>query len=422
MSVLNKFILLKLDLVLNSKSFSKFAKIKKMNRDFKMVATTMFGFEELLVTELKNLGAQDVEAGVRSVSFKGDKGFMYKANLALRTAIRILKPIKRFRVADEDDLYKKLMRIEWENYLSVDNTFSIGAVVNSNNFTTNSHYIALKSKDAIADYFRNKYHKRPNVDVKHPDLKIHVHIQKDFCSVSLDSSGDSLHKRGYRSSTNIAPINEVLAAGLVLLSGYTGDCNFIDPMCGSGTILIEAAMIANNIPANINRKEFGFEKWIDYDEDLFFVIQDSLLKKIRSSHFKIMGFDKAPSAIRKAKENIENANLEEFIGVHHVNFFNSMKEVFGQTTILFNPPYGERLNIDVQEFYKKIGDTLKQGYPDSTVWFITSDFEALKYVGLRTSRKIPLKNGDLNCKFVRYDMYAGSKKAKKRTPEAEEDL
>ena len=216
-----------------------------MDRDFRMVATTMFGFEELLATELKNLGAQDVETGVRSVSFRGDKGFMYKANIALRTAIRILKPIKRFRVADEDDLYNKLMKIEWERIMTVDSTFSIGAVVNSKNFTTNSHYISLKSKDAIADYFRNKYHKRPNVDVKHPDIKIHVHIQKDMCSVSLDSSGDSLHKRGYRSSTNIAPINEVLAAGLVLLSGYTGDCNFIDPMCGSGTILIEAAMIAN---------------------------------------------------------------------------------------------------------------------------------------------------------------------------------
>ena len=197
------------------------------------------------------------------------------------------------------------------------------------------------------------------------------------------------------------------------MSGYTGDCNFIDPMCGSGTILIEAAMIANNIPANINRKEFGFEKWEDYDEDLYYIIQDSLLKKIRSSHFKIMGFDKAPSAIVKAKENVKNANLEEFIGIHHVNFFNSMKEVFGQTTILFNPPYGERLNVDVEEFYKKIGDTLKHGYPDSTVWFITSDFEALKHVGLRTSRKIAVKNGDLDCKFVRYDMYAGSKKAKK---------
>ncbi|MBL4939994.1 MAG: class I SAM-dependent RNA methyltransferase, partial [Lutibacter sp.] len=373
-----------------------------MNRDFKMVATTMFGFEELLATELRNLGAQEVETGVRNVSFRGDKGFMYKANIALRTAIRILKPIKRFKVADEDDLYNKLLKIEWEKYMTIDSTFSIGAVVNSRNFTTNSHYISLKSKDAIADYFRHKYHKRPNVDVKNPDLKIHVHIQKDLCSVSLDSSGDSLHKRGYRSSTNIAPINEVLAAGLVLMSGYTGECNFIDPMCGSGTILIEAAMIANNIPANINRKVFGFEKWEDYDEDLYYIIQESLLKKIRSSHFKIMGFDKAPSAVRKAKENIENANLDEFIGIHHVNFFNSMKEVFGQTTILFNPPYGERLNVDVKEFYKNIGDTLKHGYPDSTVWFITSDFEALKHVGLRTSRKIPVKNGDLDCKFVRY--------------------
>ena len=384
-----------------------------MSHNFKMVATTMFGLEEVLATELKNLGAQDVEAGVRNVSFTGDKGFMYKANIALRTAIRILKPIKKFKVFDEDDLYKKLQTIDWERIMNVDSTFAIGAVVNSKNFTTNSHYISLKSKDAIADYFRHKYHKRPNVDIKYPDVKIHVHILNDLCTVSLDSSGDSLHKRGYRSATNIAPINEVLAAGLVLLSGYTGDCNFIDPMCGSGTILIEAAMIACNIPANINRKEFGFEKWEDYDEDLFFTIQDSLLKKIRNSHFKIMGFDKAPSAVKKAKDNVENANLSEFIGIHHINFFNSVKEVFGQTTILFNPPYGERLDIDMQEFYKKIGDTLKSGYPDSTVWFITSNLDAIKHVGLRTSRRIPMKNGDLDCLYVRYDMYAGSRKAKK---------
>lgn len=391
-----------------------------MNENYKMVATTMFGFEDLLAKELEDLGATYVEKGVRNVSFVGDKGFMYKANIALRTAIRILKPINRFKVFDEDDLYKKLQRINWETYMKVDSTFAIGAVVNSKNFTTNSHYISLKSKDAIADYFRHKYHERPNVDVKHPDIKIHVHIQNDLCSVSLDSSGDSLHKRGYRSSTNIAPINEVLAAGLVLLSGYNGDCNFIDPMCGSGTILIEAAMIANNIPPNINRKEFGFEKWEDYDESLFFAVQDSLLKKMRNCHFKIMGFDKAPSAVRKAIENVENANLTEFIGIHHVNFFNSVKEVFGKTIILFNPPYGERLNIDTAEFYKSIGDTLKNGYSDSTVWFITSDFEALKYVGLKTSKKIALKNGDLDCKFVRYDMYEGSKKIKKDASEEEE--
>jgi len=384
-----------------------------MGNDFKMTATTLFGLESVLAKELINLGAKEVKESVRSVSFKGDKGFMYKANIALRTAIRILKPIRTFKVYDEEDLYKSIQKIKWENYLNVDGTFAIGAVVNSNNFTSNSHYISLKSKDAIADYFRHKYSKRPNVDLKYPDVKIHVHIQKDWCTISLDSSGYSLHKRGYRTATNIAPINEVLAAGMVLLSGYTGDENFIDPMCGSGTILIEATMIANNIPANINRKHFAFENWKDYDEDLYFVIQDSLLKKIRSSHFKIMGFDKAPSAVKKAKQNIISANLEEFIGVHHVNFFNSKKEVFGNTTILFNPPYGERLTIDVQEFYKKIGDTLKHNYPGSTAWLITSDIDALKSVGLRTSKRIALKNGDLDCKFVKYELYEGSRKASK---------
>ncbi|CAA0226059.1 class I SAM-dependent RNA methyltransferase [Tenacibaculum maritimum] len=384
-----------------------------MSKDFKMVATTMFGLEGVLADELRKLGAQGVKEGVRNVSFRGDKGFLYKANIALRTAIRILKPIKTCKIFDEEDLYEAIQKIKWEKYLDAEGTFSIGAVVNSKNFTSNSHYISLKSKDAIADYFRHKYSKRPNVDLKYPDVKVHIHIQKEWLTISLDSSGDSLHKRGYRSATNIAPINEALAAGLVLLSGYTGEENFIDPMCGSGTILIEAAMIANNIPANINRKHFAFENWKDYEEDLYFIIQDALLKKIKNSHFKIMGFDKAPSAVAKAKQNIINANLEEFIGVHHVNFFNSKKEVFGNTTILFNPPYGERLNIDVAEFYRKIGDTLKNNYPNSTTWLITSDIQALKHVGLRTSRRIPLKNADLDCRFVRYDIYEGSRKASK---------
>lgn len=390
-----------------------------MNQDFKMVATTLFGLEGVLADELKKLGAKDVKEAIRSVSFKGDTGFLYKANIALRTAVRILKPIKTCKIYDEEDLYEAIQKIKWENLLDLAGTFAIGAVVNSPNFTSNSHYIALKSKDAIADYFRHKYHKRPNVDLTYPDIKIHVHIQKDWLTISLDSSGDSLHKRGYRTATNIAPINEVLAAGMVLLSGYTGDENFIDPMCGSGTILIEAAMIANNIPANINRKVFAFESWKDYDEDLYFTIQDALLKKIRSSHFKIMGFDKAPSAVEKARQNVISANLEEFVGVHHVNFFNSTKEVFGNTTILFNPPYGERLNIDIPEFYKKIGDTLKHNYPGSTAWMITSDVQALKHVGLRTSKRIALKNGDLDCKFVKYELYEGSRKPTKNADSLE---
>ena len=384
-----------------------------MNTNFKMTATTLKGLEGVLADELKQLGAQDIKKGIRSVTFRGDQGFLYKANIALRTAIRILKPIRTCKIYDEEDLYEAIQKIKWEKYLDVEGTFAIGAVVNSKNFTSNSHYIALKSKDAVADYFRHKYSKRPNVDLDYPDVKIHVHIQKDWCTISLDSSGDSLHKRGYRSTTNIAPINEVLAAGLVLLSGYSGDENFIDPMCGSGTILIEACMIACKIPANINRKQFAFERWKNYDEDLYFTIQDALLKKITNSHFKIMGFDKAPSAVSKAKQNIINANLEEFIGVHHVNFFNSTKEVFGNTTILFNPPYGERLNIDVNEFYKKVGDTLKHNYPNSTAWLITSDMQALKHVGLRTSKRIELKNADLDCKFVKYELYEGTRKASK---------
>ena len=384
-----------------------------MSKDFKMTATTLKGLEGVLASELKTLGAKGINQGVRSVTFVGDKGFLYKANIALRTAIRILKPIKFCKIYNEEDLYEALQKIKWEKYIKPEGTLSISAVVNSKHFTSNSHYIALRSKDAIADYFRHRYSRRPNVDLKHPDLKIHIHIQKDWCTISLDSSGDSLHKRGYRSATNIAPINEVLAAGLVMLSGFTGDENFIDPMCGSGTILIEACMIACKIPANINRKYFAFERWSDYDEDLYFIIQDALLKKITNSHFKIMGFDKAPSAISKAKQNIINANLEEFIGVHHVNFFNSVKEVFGKTTLLFNPPYGERLTIDINEFYRKIGDTLKHNYPNSTAWMITSDMEALKNVGLRTSKRIDLKNADLDCKFVKYEIYEGSRKKNK---------
>jgi len=381
-----------------------------MEGNFKMLAKSLYGFESVLARELRNLGAQEIKEGVRNVQFKGDKGFMYKANLALRTAIRILVPIHSFTLKNEDELYANLQKINWENYLDLNKTFAINSAVHSDYFT-NSLYVSLKSKDAIVDFFRRKYQKRPNVDIKHPDVLFNIHIQKDRCTVSLDSSGDSLHKRGYKTDTNIAPINEVLAAGLILLSGYDGSQHFIDPMCGSGTLLIEAAMIANNIPVNINRPEFAFEKWNDFDEDLFEIIHDSLLKKVRNSNRKIIGFDKAPSAIRKAQNNVQNASLEEFISIERQNFFESLKPVEGPTIVLFNPPYGERLDINVPVFYKEIGNTLKQSYPDTNAWFITSDFDqGLKSVGLRTSKKIKVFNGKLECRFVKYEMYKGSKK------------
>ena len=376
-----------------------------------MLAKTFYGFEEILAKELRNLGAGNVKEGVRSVSFDGDTGFMYKANLCLRTAIKIIKPIHSFPVRNENELYRKIYQMDWSDVLSTDSTFAIDTTLFSEVFT-HSLYVSQKIKDAIVDKFRDSDGKRPSVDIKFPDIRINVHIHKEHCNISLDSSGRSLHHRGYRTATNIAPINEVLAAGLLLLSGWDGQSDFLDPMCGSGTFLTEAAMIACNIPANINRKEFAFEKWEDYDEELFQKIIDSSLNKTREFHHRIVGYDKAPSAVRKSIENIANANLSEYITVERKNFFDTTKFTDAHLHMVFNPPYGERLNLDMEEFYASIGDTLKQEYPGTDAWFITSNLEALKFVGLRPSRKIKVFNSHLESRLVKYVMYEGSKKAK----------
>ena len=376
-----------------------------------MIAKTFFGFEEILAKELEKLGAQDVEIGTRAVSFKGDKGFMYKANLFLRTALKILKPIYYFRATNDQNLYKGIQSMDWSKYLNADQTFVIDSTIHSDNFK-HSQFVSQKSKDAIVDQFRERTGQRPSVDKDFPDLRINIHIDRDQVSVALDTSGDSLHHRGYRTATNIAPINEVLAAGMVILSGWDGQTDFLDPMCGSGTILAEAAMIACNIPANINRKEFAFEKWNDWDNDLFDQIVDSLLKRTREFHYTIKGYDKAPSAVSKAKDNIANANLSEYITIEQKNFFDTQKETSGPLHLLFNPPYGERLDIELERFYREMGDTMKQHYPGTNAWFITGNLEALKFVGLKPSRKIKLFNGSLEARLVKYEMYEGSKKGK----------
>lgn len=384
--------------------------------NFKMIAKTFFGFEEILAKELQILGAQEVEQGVRMVSFKGDKGFMYKANLALRTALKILKPIYAFRAYNESSLYKGMQSLDWSQYLSANQTFVIDVTLFSDHFN-HSQFVALKAKDAIVDQFRDKFGKRPSIDKGHPDVRINLHIHNDQVSVALDTSGASLHHRGYRTATNIAPINEVLAAGMLVLSGWDGSSDFLDPMCGSGTILAEAAMIACNIPANINRKEFAFEKWNDWDNDLFDQIIDSLMKKTREFHYAIKGTDKAPSAVAKAKDNIRNANLDEYVTITEENFFDSQKETRGPLHMVFNPPYGERLDIQMERFYREIGDTLKQSYPNTNAWFITANLEALKFVGLKPSRKIKLFNGKLEARLVKYEMYEGSKRTKFQNPD-----
>ncbi len=384
--------------------------------NFKMVAKTFFGFEEILAKELQMLGAQDVEQGIRMVSFKGDKGFMYKANLSLRTALKILKPIYFFKARDEQALYKGILGVDWSKLINANQTFVIDATVHSEYFN-HSEFVSQKCKDAIVDQFRERTGQRPSIDKAFPDLRINIHIDKDQVSVALDTSGNSLHQRGYRTATNIAPINEVLAAGILLLSGWDGQTDFLDPMCGSGTLLAEAAMIACNIPANINRKEFAFEKWNDWDNDLFDNIVDSQLKKVREFHHTIKGFDKAPSAVNKAKDNIKNANLDEYITISEQNFFDTEKTTDGKLHMVFNPPYDERLDIHMEEFYKNIGDTLKKSYPGTNAWFITANLEALKFVGLKPSRKIKLFNGSLEARLVKYEMYEGSKRTKFQTIE-----
>ena len=384
--------------------------------NYRMIAKTFFGFEDILAKELENMGAQEVETGVRMVSFKGDKGFMYKANVGLRTALKILKPIYSFKANTEQALYKGIAAINWGKYLNANQTFVIDATVHST-FFNHTEFVSQKCKDAIVDQFRERTGTRPSIEKRFPDLRINIHIDKDQVSVALDTSGNPLNQRGYRAATNIAPINEVLAAGMLLLSGWDGETNFLDPMCGSGTLLVEATMIACQIPANINRKEFAFEKWNDWDNELFDNIVNSLLKKVREFHHSIIGMDKAPSAVEKAKENIKNANLEAYIKVEEQNFFDTQKTTEGKLQMVFNPPYDERLSIDMEDFYKNIGDTLKKNYPNTNAWFITANLEALKFVGLKPSRKIKLFNAGLEAKLVKFEMYEGSKRTKFQTDE-----
>jgi len=379
--------------------------------DLQFTATTFYGLENVLAKELQQLGAKNIQTANRAVYFSGDLGFLYKANYNLHTALRILWQVSSYNnIYQAEHLYKAISKIDWRKFMTVNQTFRID-VTGQTKFFKNTRFIALKAKDAIVDQFRSAVNQRPDINLKQPDIRIILHFQDQKLHILLDSSGESLHKRGYRTMTNIAPLNEVLAAGMVKLSGWQGLQNLLDPMCGSGTILIEAAMSAMHIPAAINREKFAFQNWQNYDAGLFELIKDSSLKKIRElpAGIKLIGYDKAPSAIEKARQNIKNANLEEFINVKQADFFKTTRPE-QKTMLLFNPPYDERLNINTKEFYKRIGDTLKQNYPDTEAWLLVGNLQALKYVGLRQSKRIKLFNGKIEARLVQYQMYAGSRK------------
>jgi putative N6-adenine-specific DNA methylase len=379
-------------------------------QEFAMVAKTISGLEDILAEELLSLGAKAIEKHNRAVSFVGDKGFLYKANLNLRTALRVLKPIKHFMIKNEQHLYTQIRTINWAQYLDVSDTLAIDCVLSSDLFK-HSQFLSQKAKDAIVDQFREAFGVRPSVDLQRPTLRINLHIKQDQCTVSLDSSGESLHKRGYRKQTNLAPINEVLASGLVLLSGWDKKSPFIDPMCGSATILIEAALIACNIPAGYYREEYGFQRWKDYDPDLWDRIYDSSIKRISDTGIELIGVEISRNVARKAKENIKLANLEDIIQIHNTSF-----QEFNPPTapgiLIMNPPYGERMHLeeDINSLYQSIGDTFKKKYQGYKGWIISSNMEAFKHIGLRASRKIIVYNGPLECRFVCYDLYEGSKR------------
>lgn len=378
---------------------------------FQMQAKTFFGLEDILAQELKQIGASKIKIKNRAVEFYGDLGFLYKANYSLRTALKILLPIHSFRAKNEIIFEKELINFPWEKYLYNSQSFAIDTTVYSEYFS-HSQYIALKMKDTIVDRFRKKFGKRPDVDTKNPDIKFHLYITNDEVTISLDSSGEPLFKRGYRKAHFEAPINEVLAAGLLNIAGWEGKGNLLDPMCGSGTLLIEAALMALNIPPQLYRKHFGFMNWANFNLSLYDKIKETRINRIREFNGKIVGYDISQNAINSAMSNIQAADLTEFIEVKNQDFFQSEKNMF-PVLVIFNPPYNERLTIQEEDFYKKIGDTLKKAYKNTLAWFITSDIDAFKKVGLRPSRKIKLFNGKLECRFFQYDIYEGTKKIHK---------
>ena len=378
----------------------------------KLVVKTSFGLEDVLLHELKSFGADKAEKGVRVVTVEGDQKMMYRINLRSRVALRVLMPVKKIRAANEHQLYDEIKKIDWSQYMSVDDTLAVDAVVNKS-VMTHSLYVALKTKDAIVDQFREKYGKRPSVDLDKPSLRIHLHINGEDAEVSLDSSGDSLHKRGYRMQTGDAPINESLAAGLLLLSEWDQQSPFLDFMCGSGTIVIEAAMMALDIAPGSLRKEFGFQRWKDYDSQAWQEVRkeaEALRKK--SIDFPIIGADISSGMIQHAKENAKAAGVLEHITFQQVSFEN-FTPPSSPGTIVINPPYGGRItSSDLLELYKSMGDQFKKKYPGWKAFVFTANMEAGKNIGLKPSRKIPLFNGKLECRLLRFDMYEGTKRTK----------
>ena len=376
-----------------------------MTDRFEMVAKTFLGLEGVLADELRALGAEDVIEGNRVVAFKGDKELLYRANFACRTAVRVLKPFLKLRSSGADDLYEQLKSFDWEQLMNVTTTFAIDATVYSEDFN-NSRFVTYRVKDAIADFFNEKYGKRPSIRLTNPDIRLDVHIAGRDVTLSLDSSGDPLFKRGWRVAQTDAPINEVLAAGIILLSGWDGKTDLIDPMCGSGTFLIEAALIGANIAPGVYRDHYAFQQWSDYDEELFDKIYNDDSQEREFTH-KIYGSDIEGKAIAIARANVKNAGLNQYIELERRDF-NEIEEVPAGGTLISNPPYGERLNVeDIETLYHDMGFKFKHTFQGYNIWLICNNEELYYKVGLKPSIRYKLNNGGLDCELLQYVIFDG---------------
>jgi putative N6-adenine-specific DNA methylase len=373
-----------------------------------LIAKTFQGLEEVLAKELADIGAEEITPITRGVQFSGDKKLLYMVNYNCRTALRVLMPVSSFQAIDESTLYDGVRQIPWEKYLHHSGSFAIDSVVSYSKFN-HSGFVTLKAKDSIVDRFRDKFGKRPDVEVKNPDLRINVHIFRDQCTVSLDSSGTSLHLRGYRQAFSEAPLNEVLAAGLIHLSGWDGNTSLFDPMCGSGTILTEAALIAGKVPAGYYREKFAFEGWRDFDQDLWYQVKRECEENIREPNVEFRGIDLDEEAVKASLKNIETGGLEKFVHVEKGDFFET-EAPFRKGFIITNPPYGERIKVEnLTKLYQDFGNVLKQKYAGYTAWVLTYDEESAKFIGLRPSRRIKVMNGPLECRFLKFELYEGKK-------------
>lgn len=379
-----------------------------MVQEFELIAKTFMGLENVLAQELTQLGANNVKIGRRMVSFTGDKEMMYRANFQLHTAIRILKPIAHFKAKSAEDMYDEVKKIDWSKYILDGKTFSVDSVVYSDEFR-NSRFVTYKVKDAIVDQFREKTGTRPNISVSNPDIRLNIHIAEDQATLSLDSSGESLHRRGYRQESVEAPLNEVLAAGMILMTGWKGDTDFIDPMCGSGTLPIEAALIARNISPGVFRKEFAFEKWPDFDKDLFDEIYNDDSQEREFTHH-IYGYDIDMKCVNTANLNIRAAGLSKDITIQQADFKNFEKPA-EKSLLIMNPPYGERISTpNLMATYKMIGERLKHQFAGNEAWVLSYREECFEQIGLKPSIKIPVYNGSLECEFRKYTIFDGKMK------------